>query len=195
MFPIMVIMECSRCVKKIDLINAREYANLQNEANANWNTDNPSLPQKSIWSQTQIDSLAAQSTDWQDLVYRNAKVQNHDISVSGGSAGTKYYTSLGYYDQQGIIENSGFKRYSFRTNLEQKISDKLSAAVSLSLQQSNYSQNNYFNADGNGGVPFTTMVMPPYARRVRCDWQVYHLYRGTVGPNQSVCFIQRRVPV
>ena len=147
--------------KKIDLINAREYANLQNEANANWNTDNPSLPQKSIWSQTQIDSLAAQSTDWQDLVYRNAKVQNHDISVSGGSAGTKYYTSLGYYDQQGIIENSGFKRYSFRTNLEQKISDKLSAAVSLSLQQSNYSQNNYFNADGNGGVPFTTMVMPP----------------------------------
>lgn len=147
--------------KKMDLINAGEFANLQNEANANWNTDNPIQLRKPIWTQAQIDSLAAKGTDWQDLVYRNAMVHNHDLSVSGGSAGTKFYISFGYFDQDGIIENSGFKRYSFRGNLDQKINEKLTTNISLSLQQSNYSQNNYFNADGGGGVPFTTMVMPP----------------------------------
>lgn len=147
--------------KKMDLINAREFANLQNEANTNWNTDNPGLLQKSIWSSTQIDSLTAQGTDWQDLVYQSAPVQNHDLSISGGSAGTKYYTSFGYYNQNGIIQNSGFKRFSFRGNLDQKINERLTTNISLSLQQSNFSQNNYFNADGGGGVPFTTMVMPP----------------------------------
>jgi TonB-dependent starch-binding outer membrane protein SusC len=147
--------------KKSDLINAREFATLQNEANGNWNTDNPTLPQKRIWATSQIDSLAAQETDWQDLVYRNAPVQSHDLSISGGNSGTRYYTSFGYYNQKGIIRNSGFKRYSFRGNLDQRINDRLTTTISLSFQQSNYSQNNYFNADGGGGVPFTTMVMPP----------------------------------
>lgn len=147
--------------KKLDVINAREFATLQNEANTNWNTDNPGQLPKSIWTSAQVDSLAAQGTDWQDLVYRNAPVHNHDLSISGGSGGTRFYTSFGYFDQDGIIQNSGFKRYSFRGNLDQKINERLTANISLSLQQSNYSQNNYYNADGGGGVPFTTMVMPP----------------------------------
>lgn len=147
--------------KKIDLIDAREFAGLQNEVNTTYNADNPALPPRRIWSQGQIDSLAAQGTDWQDLVYGNAPVQNHDVSVSGGMAGTKFYTSFGYFDQDGIIENSGFKRYSFRGNLDQQLHEKLGSFISFSLQQSNYAQNNYFNADGSGGVPFTTMVMPP----------------------------------
>lgn len=140
--------------KKMDVINAREFAILQNEVAAN-----DSKPQ--VWTQTQIDSLNGKGTDWQDLVYNTAPVQNHDLSISGGTSGTRYYTSFGYFDQDGIIKNSNFKRFSFRGNLDQKISEKITANVSLSLQQSNYFQNNYFNADGGGGVPFTTMVMPP----------------------------------
>jgi TonB-linked SusC/RagA family outer membrane protein len=148
--------------KKLDLVNAREFAILQNEAIENWNSDNPTSPQKPIvWSQTQLDSLNGKGTDWQDLVYRNAAVQNHDVSVSGGTGGTRFYTSFGYFAQNGIIRNSSFDRYSFRLNLDQKIFERLTSNLSLSLQQSNFSQNNYFNADGGGGVPFTTMVMPP----------------------------------
>lgn len=139
--------------KKLDLIDATEFATLQNEVATN---DGTPLP----WTPQEINALG-QGTDWQDLVYNSAPVQNHDISVSGGNSFTKYYTSLGYFDQDGIIKNSGFKRYSLRTNLDQKLSEKFTVNVSLSLQQSNYAQNNYFNADGNGGVPFTTMVMPP----------------------------------
>jgi TonB-linked SusC/RagA family outer membrane protein len=156
--------------KKIDLINAKEFASLQNEVATNAN-----LPLK--WTQSQIDSLSGKGTDWQDLVYGNARLQNHDLSFSGGSGGTKFYTSFGYYDQDGIIENSNFKRYSFRGNLNQKISEKLTTNISLSLQQSNYFQNNYFNADGNGGVPFTTMVIPPTQGVFKADGN-YTVFTG-----------------
>ncbi len=139
--------------KKIKLINAQEFAELQNEVAANDGTPSP-------WSQTQIDSLKGKGTDWQDLVYRPANVQNHDLSISGGSATTKYYTSFGYYDQDGIITNSNFRRFSFRGNLDQKISDKINFNVNLSLQHSRYFEALYSYAD-YGGVPFQTMVMPP----------------------------------
>lgn len=139
--------------KKVDVINASEYAQLQNEVAAN-----DGQPQK--WTAGQIDSLRGKGVDWQDLVYRNAPVQNHDIAMSGGNLGTKYYSSLGYYDQDGIITNSNFKRLSFRGNLDQKITDRLNANISLSLQNSKYFAANYANADF-GGIPFQTMVMPP----------------------------------
>ncbi|MBO9637071.1 MAG: TonB-dependent receptor [Siphonobacter aquaeclarae] len=138
--------------RKIKLINARQFGQLQNEVATN---DGQKLP----WTASQLDSLGT-GTDWQDLVYRPARVQNHDIALSGGSASTRYYTSFGYFDQDGIIENSNFRRLSFRGNLDQKINEKLDVNVSLSLQQSRYFQADYPSADG-GGVPFQTMVMPP----------------------------------
>ncbi|RZK92847.1 MAG: TonB-dependent receptor [Pedobacter sp.] len=60
------------------------------------------------------------NTDWQDEIFRTAKIQNHSISASGGSETMKYYASLEYFDQDGIILNSGFKRYSGRLNLDGK---------------------------------------------------------------------------
>ncbi|MBC7417695.1 MAG: TonB-dependent receptor [Pedobacter sp.] len=58
------------------------------------------------------------NTDWQDQIFRTAKVQSHSLSASGGSETLKYYGSMEYFDQDGIILNSGFKRYSARVNLE-----------------------------------------------------------------------------
>lgn len=138
--------------KKLDLINAKEFAQLQNEVAAN---DGTALK----WTPAQIDSLG-NGTDWQHIVYRPANVQNHDVSVSGGSANTKYYTSFGYYDQDGIIKNSNVRRMSFRVNLDQKISNRLNFNTSFSLQQTRFQSANHANAD-YGGVPFQTMVMPP----------------------------------
>lgn len=138
--------------KKIDLVNASEFAQLQNEVATN---DGKALP----WTQAQIGELG-KGTDWQDLVYQDAGVQNHDLAVSGGSATTKYYTSFGYFDQKGIIKNSGFKRFSFRANLDQQIGKKLNFTTSMSLQNSQYNQAVYTGADGGGGIPFTTMTLP-----------------------------------
>lgn len=138
--------------KKIDLIDAHEFAILQNEVASN---NGEPLP----WSDNQINSLG-KGTDWQDEVYQTGIVHNHDVSVKGGGQNTTYYTSLGYYNQEGIIQNSGFDRLSFRTNFDQKISSKIDLFTNLSIQNSKYNQAVYTGADGGGGIPFTTMVMP-----------------------------------
>lgn len=57
-------------------------------------------------------------TNWQDEIFRTAGMQNHSISVAGGTTKVKYYLSLDYLDQDGIVLNSDFKRYGGRMNLE-----------------------------------------------------------------------------
>ncbi|GAB3650174.1 TonB-dependent receptor [Echinicola sediminis] len=139
--------------KKIDVINASQFAQLQNEVAQN---DGVELP----WTPTEIDALGS-GTDWQKLTYRDAPVQNHDLSISGGNDKTKYYSSFGYFNQEGIIRNSGFERMSFRTNIDHTFSQKTTFNTSFSIQNSKYNQAQFKSADGGGGIPFTTMVMPP----------------------------------
>lgn len=147
--------------KKLKLVNASEYAELQNEVVSNDNASGlNTTPLPLPWTPGEIDSLKGKGTDWQDAAYRPAPMQNHDLSVSGGNENTRYYTSFGYYDQDGIIRNSNFTRYSFRGNLEQKIWDRVNMQTSLSLQHSKYLQLNNGSAD-YGGIPFQAMVMPP----------------------------------
>ncbi len=55
-------------------------------------------------------------TDWQDEIFRTAGMQNHSVSVSGGSQKIKYYASVDYLSQDGVIINSDFTRYSSRFN-------------------------------------------------------------------------------
>lgn len=138
--------------KKMDLINASEFAQLQNDVATN---DGTALP----WSQQEIDAFGT-GTDWQDLVYRTAMVHSHDLSLSGGNEKTRYFSSFGYFNQDGIIRNSSFDRYSFRINVDQKITERFQFNTNLSVQQSNYERAQYQSADGSGGIPFTTMVMP-----------------------------------
>lgn len=71
--------------------------------------------------------------DWQDKVFRVAPQQDHQISMSGGNATTQYYTSLGYMDQRGVVENSGMKRYSVRSNIDHKLFDWLKTGVNMQL--------------------------------------------------------------
>jgi TonB-linked SusC/RagA family outer membrane protein len=57
-------------------------------------------------------------TDWQDELFRTAPIQSHNVAVSGGTEGFRYYASGEYMDQQGIIISTGFKRYSGRFNMD-----------------------------------------------------------------------------
>ena len=78
-----------------------------------------------IWGNTMPD------TDWIDLVTRVAPVQNYQLSTSGGSENFKFFISGEYMDQDGILLNSNFKRYSLQTNLDGQLTDRLSLRVSL----------------------------------------------------------------
>lgn len=70
-------------------------------------------------------------TDWIDLVTRVAPIQNYQLSTSGGSENFKFFISGEYMNQDGILLNSNFKRYSLQANIDGQLSEKLSLRVSL----------------------------------------------------------------
>lgn len=65
-----------------------------------------------------VDSLLQMNTDWRDLFMRNGRYMEQQISASGGNENIRFYSSLNYFDQQGLVRVSGLKRYTVRNNLD-----------------------------------------------------------------------------
>jgi TonB-linked SusC/RagA family outer membrane protein len=82
-----------------------------------------------------IDPDHYPNTDWQKSTFTNGAQQQHTITLSGGSDRIKLLAAVNYMDQNGIINNSGFKRYSLRLNADYKASDKLSFQFDINLRQ------------------------------------------------------------
>lgn len=71
-------------------------------------------------------------TDWLSLVLGTAVLQNYNMSVSGGGENMTYFFGGGYMDQTGIIEGSGFKRYSLTSNINAFITERFQMGLNLS---------------------------------------------------------------
>ena len=114
---------------KIDLVNAGDYAQLANDYKATQNRNGvPTLP----FTQQQIDQLyITGGTDWQDEIYRTAPLQMHQLSFSGGNDNIKYFAAGGYYDQDGLIINTNFKRVTLRSNIDLNVNKWLTAGVNV----------------------------------------------------------------
>lgn len=110
---------------KLDLLNAEEFGNFVNEAKMNAGQTPVYVNPKNL----------GKGTDWQDELYRVAPMSSANLSVSGGDAKTKYALSGSFFKQDGIIINSDFKRYSFRTNLDRQITDHLTVGTNLAYSR------------------------------------------------------------
>lgn len=109
----------SKLRKKLDVMNAADFAKTVNAAVATRNGSG-ATPQP-IFSDADIQKYRTNSTDWQDVIYRTAPIQNHELSMSGGTDNLRYLVSGGYLNQQGILVNSEYQRYSLRANLKADI--------------------------------------------------------------------------
>jgi TonB-linked SusC/RagA family outer membrane protein len=93
------------------------------------------------------------ATDWQGLFYRSGALKNVDATMSAASENVNYRVSMNYYDEKGIIENFGFKRYSVRGNFDFKISPKLNSQFIVALSKSDRQRGQkYRNSDDNTPV-------------------------------------------
>ena len=90
--------------KKIDVLDAPNFAKLRNESLYD---QNPSGGRNQYLSDSEINALG-HGTDWQDEAFRSAFVQNHNLSVTGGTEKTHYAVSVNWLDQDGIIINTDF---------------------------------------------------------------------------------------
>ena len=111
--------------KKLDLMNGSEYAELANIQAANEN-------KAPYFTQEQVDNFG-EGFDWQDLVFRDAPMSNTSLNVSGGNDHTTFSIGGVIFQQDGIIEGSDYNRYSFRTNINHKVSEKFSINLSSSM--------------------------------------------------------------
>ncbi|MEO5685017.1 MAG: TonB-dependent receptor [Chitinophagaceae bacterium] len=80
-------------------------------------------------------SLLGTGTDWQHELFKNTPMSKHQLSMSGGSDKSAYYLSGEYLDQKGIALGSGFKRYGFRINLDNKPREWVTVGANLSFNQ------------------------------------------------------------
>lgn len=113
----------SKVIKTYDLLPAGQFAELVNTRNAILGL-NPAYTSAELASYQ-----SGGGTDWQKEIYRKAAGQEHQLSVSGGNDKTTFLTSINYIDQDGIIKNSGYNRYNFRTNVNSEVNDKLSFRI------------------------------------------------------------------
>jgi len=130
--------------KKIPLLNATEFAKLENEIYDQPRYSNP-------------DSLG-QGTDWQDEIFRQAKIQNHQLTFSGGNEKTQVLMALNYFDQDGVVLSSNFKRYSFRLNLDHRVNDWLKIGTTTTLTRSVNSRIQTGSINSDGGALTQSLV-------------------------------------
>jgi len=120
----------AKAAKLWDLATGPEHAQLVNE---NWvNTGNPfaTRPFRPVAEGGRGLPEEQQTYDRLGQVFQTASLQNYDLSLTGGTGGTKYYIAGGYNEQESILKPITFNRASFKVNLDQKINDQVQIGVS-----------------------------------------------------------------
>ncbi|WP_294233333.1 TonB-dependent receptor [Chryseobacterium sp. sg2396] len=133
--------------KKLDLLNATQYATILNEAYVN-------AGQAPKFSNPQ--SLGA-GTDWQDVIFNTGERSSHEVSVNGGNEKSTFYGSFGYYDQTGIVMSdiSYYKRLNARLNSTHKVTDWLTLGQTFAYTNT---KSQGINSNGEFGGPLSSAV-------------------------------------
>lgn len=118
-----------RPARYLPMMNLQQYATLQNALAPLYSiTPNPQFADL---------SLLGPGTNWQKAIFRSAPMQSHQLSVSGGADAANYYISGSYLNQQGMVIGSGFKRYTFRSNVNGKIGSWFDIGTTVSASRTN----------------------------------------------------------
>jgi TonB-linked SusC/RagA family outer membrane protein len=114
-------------------------------------TDGVGAQTQDILTPALTNTTAVTRYDYNDYIFQTGLGTDNTVSVAGGKDKTKYYTSASYFKNEGIIKNTDFRRYSFRTNLDQAIGNKVTFSIGL-----NYI-NSFSNEKPDGNSFFSPM--------------------------------------
>ena len=130
---------------KMDIMNGAEFARYRNDlatfltsdnnADATVNAPMSSFPYKD-------PDKYGEGTDWMDVITRIAPYQNYSLSASGKTDAGQYFASLGFQDNEGIIKNSGERKYMMRLNIDRRLLKWLKVGVLFNYTLRNQRVNN-----------------------------------------------------
>ncbi len=129
----------SELPKFLDLMNAQEFAELQNDRYYFASTANQMKPIEDYPYPN--PAALGEGTNWTKEITRSAPYQNYTFSASGGDKSTKFYFSANYNDNQGIIISSGMERYQARFNLDKTLSKYVKGGLRLNYSYINQTIN------------------------------------------------------
>lgn len=124
------------------------------------------VPFSRFYSDEQIRN-AGQGTDWLGLVTRDGSIQQHNLSVRGGSESTRYFLSGNFYKQDGVVKNSGFERSSLRINIDQTLNKYINFGLNLTTSRIN-NQNSQLGGDQyeNSGIIRGAIQQGPHIQAI-----------------------------
>ncbi len=99
---------------------------------------------------TDAEIAEATTTEWLDVFFRTGITRNNTLSLSAGGDKSTAFTSLGFFETEGILKGSDLKRFNFRNNITGRSdNEKFNYGTSVSI---NYSKSNEPNSVGTGGI-------------------------------------------
>ena len=168
-------------VKKMKMLSPYDFVLYQIESNPSLYTSMYINDQKSL-----EDYRNDKGINWQDETLRNAFLMSHSLSVRGGTESTKYSISGSVVHQDGVILNSGYRKYQGRLNLEQNFSKSFKGGLNL-----NYTYNKKFGtiaAEQNASPTASIMYSMWGYRPVGSLWQedlLNDLYDDSLDPSRD----------
>ncbi|GAB3823306.1 SusC/RagA family TonB-linked outer membrane protein [Hymenobacter jeollabukensis] len=145
--------------RKLDMLNAREYAVINNEGRIAGNT--------ALLPKLQNPQSLGEGTDWQDQIFRRAAIQNYSLTATGGSDKARYAVAGSYYKQDGTIVGSNFERFTLRANGDLDVNKWFRMGNSLSLTHLSDRQVN--TTDEFNGIVTLALQMPPTVEPYKPD--------------------------
>ncbi len=116
-------------------------------------------------------------TFWQDYLFQTAPMTNTDVSVSGGAQNIKYYLSGSFFDQDGVVKNSQFQRYTLRANVDYNFSERFLVGNSISYSNTETNRISEGGSDARGVFWRTLSRLPMHAA---------YDDQGKIIPNQPI---------
>ncbi|WP_225587086.1 TonB-dependent receptor [Algoriphagus sp. Y33] len=183
--------------KTLDVLNASEFASYINEARNNaWVNSGPGRSASDPNSERiqnvmylipegfENPSSLGRGTDWQDEIFRTARMSDYQLNFSGGNEKTKYFVSGGYLEQEGVIINSDLKRYSFRVNVESQMNDRVKVGANITPS---YTFSNQSLAEGNwqgGGIIQSAITAGPHLSPYDADGNYTQITGQGIGTSE-----------
>ncbi len=119
--------------RNFEFYNGEEWAAFRREAYYNTNGQ---INDEDCFSGLMLDALnSGKSINWEDVMIRPAVQHKHDIGVQAGNEKTKFSLGLGYYAQDGMVQNSGFEKLSGRLNIDQKLGKYVTLGANISFSR------------------------------------------------------------
>ncbi|QCX37950.1 TonB-dependent receptor [Aureibaculum algae] len=153
----------SEATNTVKFLNAEQYIELFTEASANsYGADDLWLTEPGGYFDDMANGLDWRTgevdTDWTDYALVNGSVQDHSFSISGGDEKTVFYVSGAYNNTEGIVRGNSLERYSYRGNLDHKVSDKFRIGLNSSLSKTQISR---IGTDNSFSTPLQAIAQSP----------------------------------